>query len=66
MNLFLHSKNVTDLNEAIKSDRDELDSWASGEKLFLDVPKIQEMLTCIANKHQSLEGIGENLCLKIK
>ena len=43
-----------------------MDSWLSGNKLSLNVAKTQGMLICTKNKHKSLEGTGESLCLKIR
>ena len=63
--LFFRSKNIEDLNEAINNDLRDLDLWLSGNKLFLNVAKTQGMLICAKNKHKSLEGTGESLCLKI-
>ena len=64
--LFFHSKNIEDLNEAINNDLRDLDSWLSGSKPSLNVAKTQGMLLCTKNKHKSLEGTGESLCLKIR
>ena len=64
--LFFRSKNIEDLNEAINNDLRDLDSWLSGNKLSLNVAKTQGMLLCTKNKHKSLEGTGESICLKIR
>ena len=64
--LFFRSKNIEDLNEAINNDLRDLDLWLSGNKLSLNVAKTQGMLICTKNKHKSLEGTGESLCLKIR
>ena len=64
--LFFRSKNIEDLNEAINNDLRDLDSWLSGNKLSLNVAKTQGMLICTKNKHKSLEGTGESICLKIR
>ena len=63
--LHLRSKNIEDLNEAINNDLRDLDSWLKGNKLSLDVTKTQGMLICTKNKHNSLEGIAEGLCLEV-
>ena len=64
--LFFRSKNIEDLNEAINNDLRDLDSWLSGNKLSLNVAKTKGMLLCTKNKHKSLEGTGESICLKLR
>ena len=59
--VFLRSKNIKGLNEAINNDLRDLDSWLKGNRLSLNVAKTQGMLSCTKNKHKSLEVTGEGL-----
>ena len=64
--LCLSSKNVKDMNEAIRNHITYLGAWINSLRLSRNAAKTREMLICTKNKHQSLEVAGENLRWKIR
>ena len=63
--LCCQSSNMTQLNEAINNDLQQLDTWLQGNKLSLNVDKTNSMLLCTKQKHNILKSLDEGLDLKI-
>ncbi len=64
--LYIQSKDITQLNEALNEDLESLDNWLKGNKLSLNVIKTQSMLMCTRPRLQALVNNGDELSLKIK
>ncbi len=59
------ASNMTQLNEAINSDVEQLDTWLQGNKLSLNVAKTQSMLITTKLKQNILENTNQKLELNI-
>ena len=62
--LCLSSKNIKDMNEAIRNHIPDLGAWLNSFKLSRNAAKTRELLICTKNKHKSLEIAGENFALE--
>ena len=60
------SNHLTQLNEAINSDRKKLEAWLHGNKISLNVAKTHSMLISFKQKGSSLRSRNEALELKIR
>ena len=57
---------MTQLNEAINSDLEQLDTWLQGNKLSLNVAKTQSMLITTKQKQNVLKNTSQKLELNIR
>ena len=64
--LCFRSKDLSRLNEVLNDDLLRLDSWLKGNKLSLNVTKIQSMLLCTKAKNNMLKRSHQRLQVKIK
>ena len=60
------ASNMTQLNEAINSDLEQLDTWLQGNKLSLNVAKTQSMLITTKQKRKLLVNTNQKLELNIR
>ena len=63
--LCLKSKDIFQLNRAMNRDLEDLDSWLKGNKLSLNIVKIQSMLIATKPRHKALNNTAENFKLEI-
>ena len=64
--LCYQSSDINVLNEAIKNDLKQLDTWLQGNKLSLNVAKTNSMLVSTKQKHNILKSRKEDLDFKIR
>ena len=62
--LTFQSKDTSQINDTINLKR--LDLWMGGDKLSLDLSKIESMHICAKPQRQNLNTTGLNLCLNIR
>ena len=59
------TNSVSKLNEALNEDLEALDTWLNGNKLSLNMTKMQSMTISTKRKQTALEGQNEQLNLQI-
>ena len=63
--LCYQSSDITQLNEAIKSDLEQLDTWLRGNKRSLNVAKTHSMLVSTKKRENIIQSQNKDLELKI-
>ena len=62
--LWLKLRDISQLNETINDNLEHLNSWLKGNKLSLNVAKIQSMLIATKPRHRTLNDNAEQLHLQ--